>query len=109
MGVKVQFWLEKDGELILGSGRRDLLRMIRELGSLNRAAKTLSMSYRAAWGKIRDTERSLGWKLVEISGRRRHMTLTPRAEDLLERYRLFEEEASEAVRQVFRRRFPDGL
>jgi molybdate transport system regulatory protein len=109
MGVKIQFWLEKNGELILGSGRRDLLRMIRELGSLNRAAKELGMSYRAAWGKIRETEKLLGWKLVAVEGRRKHMALTPQTEDLLDRYQRFEEEAMEAVTRIYRDRFPDDL
>ncbi len=109
MGVKVQFWIEKEGELILGSGRRDLLRMIRELGSLNRAARALSMSYRAAWGKIRKTEKSLGWDLVQVRGPRKHMTLTPEAEHLLQRYGAFEDEAFELVQQSYRKHFPDGI
>lgn len=106
MGIKVQFWLEREGELVLGSGRRDLLLMIRELGSLRQAANHLGMSYRAAWGKIRNTENILGWKLVETKGRSRRLALTPKAVELLERYGQFEKEATEEVERVFRKHFP---
>jgi molybdate transport system regulatory protein len=109
MGVKIQLWLEKDGELILGSGRRDLLRLIRDLGSLNRAAKELGMSYRAAWGKIRDTERSLGWKLVQVQGPRKRMTLTPEAEALLLRYQTFEDETVAFVQKLYQQHFSGGI
>ena len=108
MGFKVKFWLEKDGELVFSSGRENLLRLIRDLGSLNRAAKELSMSYRAAWGKIRDTEKKLGWKLVEIKGRRKHMTLTKEAADLLERFASFEKEATKVIQELYKRKFPQG-
>jgi molybdate transport system regulatory protein len=106
MGIKVKFWLEKDGELAFGSGRRDLLRMIRELGSLHRAAKELSMSYRAAWGKIRCTEEMLGCKLVEVKGPRKHMILSPEGEKLLDRYMRFEEDATQLVQELYQKQFP---
>lgn len=108
MGIKVKLWLEKDGDLAFGSGRRDLLRMIRDLGSLHRAAKELSMSYRAAWGKIRSTEQRLGCKLVEVKGPRKHMILSPQGEDLLDRYIRFEEEATRLVRDLYEKQFPTG-
>jgi molybdate transport system regulatory protein len=108
MGFKAKFWLEKDGELIFSSGREDLLRLIRDLGSLNRAAKALSMSYRAAWGKIRATEQKLGWKLVNVTGRRKHMTLTQEAMDLLERFGSFEKEANKLIERLYSKKFPDG-
>ena len=107
MGVRVRVWLEKNGDLVFGSGRRDLLRMIRDLGSLHKAAKELAMSYRAAWGKIRNTEQSLGWSLVEVVGKRKHMALTKDAEGFLDRYIQFEKEADELVRDLFEKRFPD--
>ena len=107
MGVRIRIWLEKEGDLVFGSGRRDLLRMIRDLGSLHKAAKELAMSYRAAWGKIRNTEQSLGWNLVKVVGKRKHMALTPDAEDFLERFIRFEKEADELVRDLFQKQFPD--
>ncbi|MGQ9654579.1 MAG: winged helix-turn-helix domain-containing protein [Thermodesulfobacteriota bacterium] len=109
MGVKFKIWLEKNGDLVLGSGRKELLGLLREHGSLNKAAKELSMSYRAAWGKIRATEGRLGWKLVKVQGRRRHMTLTPEGEDLLDRYIAFEDEAARVIGELYQRFFPRDI
>jgi len=50
--IKCKVWLEKDGEIILGRGREDLLKAIIVCGSLYKAAKKLDMSYRAAWVKL---------------------------------------------------------
>lgn len=109
MGVRLKIWLEKNGDLVLGSGRKELLGLLREHGSLNKAAKELSMSYRAAWGKIRATEGRLGWKLVKVQGRRRHMTLTPEGEDLLDRYIAFEREATRVLGELYQRFFPQDI
>lgn len=106
MGVKVQFWLEKDGELILGKGRKELLSLLAELGSLRKAAKQLGISYRSAWGKIRKTEKLLGWPLVQNKEGSRRLALTLQGAQLLDRFDLFEKEATLEVRKVFRKHFP---
>ncbi len=108
MGVKVQFWLEQEGELILGKGRKELLSLMVELGSLRKAARRLGMSYRAAWGKIRETEKLLGWRLVESRKGSRRLTLTPEGAQLLERFQLFEQEATWEVQRIFRKHFPQA-
>ncbi len=108
MGVKVQFWLEQEGELILGKGRKELLFLMVELGSLRKAARRLGMSYRAAWGKIRETEKLLGWRLVESRRGSRRLTLTPEGAQLLERFQLFEQEANWEVQRIFRKHFPQA-
>lgn len=90
----------------MGSGRRELLLMIAEMGSLRQAAKHLGMSYRSAWGKLRRTEYLLGWKLVEKRGNSMRLVLTPKAVDLLRRYGRFEKEALRELQRVFRRHFP---
>lgn len=81
MEIKYKVWFEKDGKVIFGSGRRELLRAVDEYNSLNAAAKHLNMSYRAAWGRIRASEERLGMKLVEPhpSGRALHLTDEARA------------------------------
>ncbi len=108
MGVKVQFWLEQEGELILGKGRKELLFLMVELGSLRKAARRLGMSYRAAWGKIRETEKLLGWRLVETRRGSRRLTLTPEGAQLLERFQLFEQEATWEVQRIFSKHFPQA-
>ena len=65
MQIKLKVWFELDGEYIFGDGRAELLRLIEQLGSITKAASTLRMSYRHAWGQVRRLEERLGIKLVE--------------------------------------------
>jgi len=65
--IKNKIWLEKNGRVVFGQGRDNLLKAIEECKSLNAAAKKLNMSYRAAWGRLKASEERLGIKLVERS------------------------------------------
>ncbi|MFH1139760.1 MAG: LysR family transcriptional regulator [Pseudomonadota bacterium] len=91
MKVKSKFWLEDDaGETIFGEGRRKILELIDELGSMQATAKALNMSYRGVWARIKATEERLGMKLVETSvgrGKDRGSKLTPEAKTLLHNYK----------------------
>lgn len=93
MRVRVRFWLEREGNPVLGSGRRGLPLMIAQMGSLGQPGKHLGMSYRSAWGKLRRTEDLLGWKLVEKRGSSMRLVLAPKAVDILRRYGQYEKEA----------------
>jgi len=82
-------WAERDGRVIFGDGRARLLNLIAETGSLRKAAKEMGMSYRHAWGVIREMNESAGEPLVvsERGGNRGGSTvLTPLAGDLLADY-----------------------
>src|SRR5512133_2822200 len=61
-----RLWLTKrgDGE-ILGHEHFMLLKKIDEGESFHFASESLGMSYRKAWGRIRDCEKELGFLLVE--------------------------------------------
>ena len=50
--IKSRIWIEADGNILLGEGRVSLLKGIEETGSLSKAAKSLSMSYKKAWSLI---------------------------------------------------------
>jgi len=52
MKIDGRFWLSKDGESFLGSGRIQLLKIIEKTGSMNAAAKEMKMSYKAAWERV---------------------------------------------------------
>jgi len=54
-----KFWLETEDGYVFGEGPFELLCKIRELGTLSAAAQALDMSYRHAWGVIKDVERRL--------------------------------------------------
>ncbi|QLG44634.1 winged helix-turn-helix domain-containing protein [Costertonia aggregata] len=47
--IKSRIWIEVDDKVLLGEGRVQLLKAIRNLGSLSKAAKELNMSYKKAW------------------------------------------------------------
>jgi molybdate transport system regulatory protein len=66
--IRLRLWLESDDGVVFGMGRLQLLERIETLGSLKAAAESMGMSYRAAWGKLKATESSLGKTLVERAG-----------------------------------------
>lgn len=85
--LRLNIWIEDDGELLFGSGRAQLLLNIREYGSLKKAAEVMGISYRAAWGKLKKTEEVLGEPLVEkYGGNRAGYSLSPLGERLMAAY-----------------------
>jgi molybdate transport system regulatory protein len=89
LAVKLQgrIWFEHDGEYILGPGVVRLIRKVRELGSLKKAAEWLNMPYRGAWGRIKKAENALGFPLLEgTSERQLGMKATAEAVELIEAY-----------------------
>ena len=87
MKFAYKIWIEKDGNTVFGMLIYTLLELVAETGSLHKAAQELRMSYRAAWGKIRDYEERLGIGLLE-KGRhgRTGARLTPEAEMILKHF-----------------------
>jgi len=81
MEIKYKIWLEKDGKVIFGHGREELLQAVAECHSLNAAAKKLNMSYRAAWGRLRASEDRLGIKLIESDAAKKRDDPNPRGHD----------------------------
>ena len=65
MRVAYKVWLEKRGNPVFGMGIYRMLMLVRETGSLHKAAERLEMSYRAAWGKIRSFEKTLDLEILE--------------------------------------------
>jgi molybdate transport system regulatory protein len=104
---KVKVWVTF-GELKFGDGRARLLEMIDEQGSLRKAADTFEMSYRNAWGYLRELERAAGFKFVERvpgGGPNSGMRLTDKGRLFLERYRKFRSGLDETVARQFERSF----
>ncbi|HSZ72756.1 MAG TPA: LysR family transcriptional regulator [Cytophagaceae bacterium] len=50
--VQGRIWIDSDKGPFLGFGRVQLLKKIREYGSISQAAKSMGMSYRQAWQLI---------------------------------------------------------
>ena len=108
MKVQCKIWLEKNGGVAFAEGRRMLLEAVDRLGSLNAAAKELGMSYRAAWGKIKATEKVLGIKLLTVTTGGRGgggATLTPEARKLISKYKKLTERMTFLMEKEFIRIF----
>lgn len=79
MEIKAKFWIENEGEVVLGGGKSALLLAVDRLGSIQRAAAEFGMSYRHAWGTIKKIEQRAGFRIVDtkLGGRDGGAQLTP--------------------------------
>ena len=55
-----KFWLETEDGYVFGEGSFKLLQGIQEKGTLTASSQALHMSYRHAWGIIKQMEENLG-------------------------------------------------
>lgn len=104
--VRLRLWLETGDGMFFGTGRGMLLESVDRFGSLKKAAEHLGMSYRAAWGKVRKTEKVLGVKLIEqADGRKGGHVLTPAGRLLMDKFREWydsvEASAVKKAREIF--------
>lgn len=105
--LRVHLWLESEaGGMVFGLGRIHLLQQVRKLGSLNKAAKALGMSYRAAWGRIKSTEDALGEPLLSQASGRKGYQLTPLAEGLLRDFAAWHDKVEAYALKLARERLP---
>lgn len=86
---RYRFWLETEEEWVFGQGAFKLLKGIQEKGSLSGSAKALGMSYRYAWGIIKQIEKKMGVSVLKTytggtSGG--GSTLTQIGKDLMDTY-----------------------
>ena len=65
--LKGRMWIEGASGTFLGYGRVVLLERISEFGSISKAAKSMSMSYRHAWELVDSINRQARRPLVETS------------------------------------------
>jgi molybdate transport system regulatory protein len=108
MEPRVKLWLERDGRVALSDYRARLLRHVQQTGSLAQAAAAMGLSYRRAWGKVRELEANLGITVIEsdvggVGGGRSR--LTPAGRELLARYERFTAAVSDAVAALYAAHF----
>ena len=104
--VRCRLWLDSPKGIVFGVGRALLLKKIDEHGSLNQAARELGMSYRAAWGKLRQTESVLGFPLCNKRRGRQGYTLTEAGRKVLNDFLRWQSEVERLVLQSARRQLP---
>ncbi|OWW19466.1 TOBE domain-containing protein [Noviherbaspirillum denitrificans] len=95
MHIDGRLWIAKEESNLAGHGRVDLLQRIAETGSISQAAKSIGMSYKAAWDAVDAMNNLAGEPLVQRStgGKGGGGTrLTARGERLVAAFRLIEEE-----------------
>ena len=97
MEIKYKIWIEKNGRVVFGKGRDDILKAIDEQRSLNAAAKKLKMSYRATWGRLRASEERMEMKLVEIGVKDKSMQLTQKARAIIDRFEKLEKDVEKLL------------
>ena len=108
MKPKFKVWIVFEDQVKFGDGRALLLDLVDELGSIQQAVARFGMSYRNAWGYLRDLEKAAGFKLLERGpggGPRSGTRLTRRGRLFLDRYRRFRA----AVDTDVARRFMDSF
>jgi molybdate transport repressor ModE-like protein len=108
LGVKAKFWLTLGPRTLFGDGKAKLLESVDELGSLRSAAQSMNMSYRHAWGLLRELDEAAGFAFLEHSGTgpRTRLRLTTDGRRFVEAYRRFRGPLNDAVEARFRRVFP---
>ena len=106
--AKSKVWVELDGQPVFGDGKARLLHALDQTGSIRGAAERLRMSYRGAWGRLREMERRLGEPLVirQIGGRGGGGSkLTSFGRELLHRYLEFRRGVNDMVDRRFEKAF----
>lgn len=105
MKIKSKVWLEKDGELVFGSGKTSILKAIHKTGSINKAAREMNMSYRHAWSYIRSAEKRLGKDLLlKTKGGKTGggAILTDYAKDLIKKFEKLDSEVRVFTNQRYK-------
>ena len=65
--IDIRIRIKIDDIVTYGSGISELLRKVDQLGSINKAAKSIGMNYKKALSIIKRAESKLGKKLIEKS------------------------------------------
>ena len=89
ISARVKVWLEAKGDYVFGLGIGNILKAVAQEGSIKGAAAAVGKSYRHIWTRIKETERALGFALVETTvggSDSRRSELTPAAETLVRQF-----------------------
>lgn len=85
--LRLRVWIEQEEKTYIGIGSTLLLQHVEELGSLRKAAAELGMSYRRAWGKLKNAEERIGQPLVEkTKGKGQRFNLSPFGKELKDKF-----------------------
>ena len=105
--MKAKFWVTLGPRTLFGDGKADLLEAVDRLGSLRSAAQSMGMSYRYAWGLLRELDQAAGFPFLEHSGSgpRTSLRLTKKGRRFIDAYRAFRAPLDDLIEKRFRRTF----
>lgn len=95
-----QWIVDEHNNIIIGKGRAEILENIEKTGSINQAARVMKMSYKAAWSKIKATEKHLQTEIVHAD-RKEGSRLSREGKELLENYRRLKDKCMSADDKIF--------
>ena len=103
--VRVSFVGE---EKFFGKGIAELLQLVDKYGTIQKACKSMDMSYSKAWKIINRLENELGFKVLETkAGGKKggESYLTDDAKDLLNRFKKMIKEVEEVSEKSYKKHF----
>jgi molybdate transport system regulatory protein len=107
--LKYEVWLEDiDKNLIISQRSLELLKLIKETGSLKAAAEEFGISYRKAWGDLKEAEEKLGFVLLDKKRGGQFGGTSELTEDGLNLIKAFEElneDFNESIKKVTKKFF----
>jgi molybdate transport system substrate-binding protein len=98
--VGIRVWVERQGQVVLGQGRLELLEWIDRCHSISAAARQIGMSYRHAWVLVQEVNAAAGQSLVESATGGKHgggARLTPLGRKAVELFRGLQEELRQSA------------
>jgi len=103
--LNYKLWLSSlSGEGIISEEIYTLLTGIRDKGSLKAASEDAGISYRKAWGDLKNAESLLGYELTQKTRGGKEggkSLLTPSALKLLEAYSALQQKLDDAVEEAY--------
>lgn len=93
------------GQGIMDDNKYRLLKLINEKGSLKAAASESGVSYRKAWGDLKETEETMGYRIVEKQrgGKDGGKTIiTEKGLKLLEAYEILQQKFDDSIEGAFK-------
>ncbi|MGB3223040.1 MAG: molybdenum transporter [Desulforhopalus sp.] len=94
--VRTKTWIENDQQnLLFGRGKTEILELIEQEGSIAKAAEKMGLNYKKAWTHIKILRENIVDDMVVAQkggGGSGGTILTPKAEELIKKYRQLQEE-----------------
>ena len=105
--MRTRVWLTLGSGTRFCNGKVALLEAVDRLGSLRKAAEDMAMSYRHAWGMVRELDEAAGFAFLEHSapGTKTALRLTKEGKQFIAKFRQLQAPVERLVDARFKRSF----